>query len=169
MFVRAIKCYRAKILALAASAASCAACSLPNDMPFTKNLGGCFCRTCQFQRVALPGVCQLPGCTTISRLLSSICAYDTSWQFLHRLSLPQESGGGRWHISLFCPERSINGSDEVLLQTSTLLTGKASRRSHLARDIANDLQPIRKWRMELAIWNCPAGMGSLTSVCLFLA
>jgi hypothetical protein len=63
---------RARILALAALAESCARCLLPSVTPFTKNFGGTFCRTCQLQRVAFPGVCQLPSATMISRLFSSI-------------------------------------------------------------------------------------------------
>jgi hypothetical protein len=43
-------------------------------MPFTNNFGGCFWRTCQFQRGGIPGVRQFPGVTTISRLSSSIGA-----------------------------------------------------------------------------------------------
>jgi hypothetical protein len=46
-------------------------------MPCTKNFAGCFCRTCQLQRAAFPGVCQFPGFTTISILSASI---DVVWQ-----------------------------------------------------------------------------------------
>ena len=53
--------------------------------PLTKNLEGSFCRTCQFQRGGLPGICQFPGVTTISRSLSSINRNITVFcRLLHR-------------------------------------------------------------------------------------
>lgn len=63
-----------RILALAASAAACARCLDPAVRPFTRNLDGCFCRTCQFHRAGIPGFCQLAGLTMISRLSSFIGA-----------------------------------------------------------------------------------------------
>jgi hypothetical protein len=65
---------RAKIFILAACAASKAFFAGPEAMPFTNNFDGCFWRTCQFHRGGIPGICQFPGVTMISRLSSFIAA-----------------------------------------------------------------------------------------------